>query len=49
MPKKKTPEMDPKEQFKRFEQAAKEVGVDEKAAEKAFSKMTAKPAKKSAR
>lgn len=37
MPKKKTPELDPKEQFKRFEKAAKDAGVDEKAAEKAFS------------
>lgn len=36
MPKKKTPELDPKEQFKRFEKAAKESGVDPKQAEKAF-------------
>lgn len=29
MPKKKTPELDPKEQFKRFQEAAKELGVSE--------------------
>lgn len=28
MPKKKTPELDPKEQFKRFQETAKELGVD---------------------
>jgi hypothetical protein len=37
MPKKKTPELDPKEQFKRFEEAAKKAGVDKKGAEQAFS------------
>ena len=32
MPKRKEPELDPKEQFKRFQEAAKEHGVtDEKA------------------
>lgn len=29
MPKRKEPELDPKEQFKRFVEAAKEHGVDE--------------------
>ena len=28
MPKKKTPELDPKEQFKRFKETAKEAGVN---------------------
>lgn len=39
MPKKKTPELDPKEQFKRFEKAAKDAGVDEREAERAFKKV----------
>ena len=29
MPKKKTPELDPKEQFKRFQEAAKELTIDQ--------------------
>ena len=29
MPKRKTPELSPKEQFKRFQETAKELGVDE--------------------
>lgn len=29
MPKRKEPELDPKEQFKRFKEAAKQLGVDE--------------------
>jgi hypothetical protein len=29
MPKRKEPELDPKEQFKRFKEAAKEAGVTE--------------------
>ena len=39
MPKKKTPELDPKEQFKRFKEAAKEHGVEErpKDVEQAFA------------
>jgi hypothetical protein len=38
MPKRKEPELDPKEQFKRFQETAKEHGVDEsgKKAEHAF-------------
>lgn len=28
MPKRKEPELDPKEQFKRFQETAKELGVD---------------------
>ncbi len=37
MPKKKTPALDPKEQFKRFEEAAKQQGMDQHQAEKAFA------------
>lgn len=46
MPKRKEPELDPKEQFKRFVETAKEHGVDEsgKPLEKAFRNATAKPA-----
>ena len=29
MPKRKEPELDPKEQFKRFQETVKELGVDE--------------------
>ena len=36
MPKKKTPELDPKEQFKRFQEAAREHGVDEQDARDKF-------------
>jgi hypothetical protein len=41
MPKKKEPELDPKEQFKRFVETAHEHGVDEsgKEFEKAFKKV----------
>ena len=41
MPKKKTPELDPKEQFKRFQEAAKELEVDKSgsAFEATFSKI----------
>ena len=38
MPKRKEPELDPKEQFKRFKKAAKEAELDERAAETAFAK-----------
>ena len=34
MPKRKEPELDPKEQFKRFQQAAEQNGVAAKEAEK---------------
>ncbi len=37
MPKRKEPELDPKEQFKRFKETAKEGDVDAAAAEKAFA------------
>lgn len=49
MPKRKEPELDPKEQFKRFQEAAKEHGVDknEKEVEQAFLKLM--PAKKPAK
>lgn len=44
MPKRKEPELDPKEQFKRFQETAKELGVDDgKDAERAFSKLVKKP------
>lgn len=43
MPKRKEPELDPKEQFKRFQEAAKELEVEEAQASKAFGKV-AKPA-----
>lgn len=39
MPKRKEPELDPKEQFKRFQETAKELGVDEREAEGAFRKL----------
>lgn len=41
MPKKKTPDLDPKEQFKQFQETAKKLGVDEsgKDMEKAFAKV----------
>lgn len=43
MPKRKEPELDPKEQFKRFQETAKELGVDDgKKAERAFNAI-AKP------
>lgn len=46
MPKRKEPELDPKEQFKRFQETAKEHGVDkrEKEVEQAFRKLS--PAKR---
>lgn len=44
MPKRKKPELDPKEQFKRFQEAAKEHVEDEKSLDKAFAKLS--PAKK---
>lgn len=39
MPKKKTPELDPKEQFKRFKKVAEESEVSAKEAEKAFKRV----------
>lgn len=43
MPKRKDPPLDPKEQFKRFQEAAKEHGVDDHGvdAERAFAKIAA--------
>lgn len=35
MPKRKTPEIKPEDQFKQFQRAAKEHGLDESAAEEA--------------
>ncbi len=40
MPKKKTPELDPKEQFKRFQETAKEAGVEEFEAEQTFKNLS---------
>jgi hypothetical protein len=42
MPKRKTPELDPKEQYKRFKEAAKKAGVttDEDEFEREFKKVT---------
>ncbi len=40
MPKRKEPELDPKEQFKRFQETAKELGVDKSEAERAFAKLS---------
>jgi hypothetical protein len=39
MPKRKEPELDPKEQFKRFQEAAKEHVEDEQSLDKAFKKL----------
>jgi hypothetical protein len=48
MPKRKEPELDPKEQYKRFKEAAQEAGVteDERAFEKAFTTVVRSPARK---
>lgn len=45
MPKRKQPELDPKEQYKRFREAAKDAGVteDERQFERAFSKVAKRP------
>ena len=43
MPKRKEPELDPKEQFKRFQQVAKERGVETEVAESAFRSMSSDP------
>lgn len=42
MPKRKEPELDPKEQFKRFQETAKDLGVDEDAVsiEKTFKRLS---------
>ena len=48
MPKRKEPELDPKEQAERFRQAAKEAEVDAAKAEKAF-RSVAKPRNETAR
>jgi hypothetical protein len=45
MPKRKTPELKPEEQFKRFEKAAKALEVDEGKAERAFRTVAAHPEK----
>ena len=45
MPKRKEPELDPKEQFKRFQKTAKELEVDEsgKVFERSFKAIAAPP------
>jgi hypothetical protein len=44
MPKRKEPELDPKEQFKRFQETVKELGVDDaNVLEQAFGKMRSRP------
>jgi hypothetical protein len=40
MPKRKEPELDPKEQWKRFKDAAKKASVSTQDAEKAFKKVS---------
>ena len=44
MPKRKEPELDPKEQFKRFQETVKELGVDESGKQfaKTFTKIVMK-------
>lgn len=49
MPKRKRPEEKPKEQFKRFMEAAKERDVDEKSAVRAFDKVVPPKAAKTTR
>lgn len=46
MPKRKRPEEDPKEQFKRFIDTAKEHDVDDKKADEAFKRMSPETAKR---
>lgn len=45
LPKRKEPELDPKEQFKRFQETAKELGVDrnEKEVERDFKRLASSP------
>lgn len=43
MPKKKRPEEKPADQFKRFQEAAKQRGVDGEKADKAFGKLASDP------
>ena len=47
MPKKKTPDENPKVQFKRFLEAAREKSVDEDKAERAFKDVAKAPKKTS--
>ena len=47
MPKRKNPEKDPQEQFKRFVEAAKDKGVDERKSAKEFKRLVPKSDKKS--
>ncbi len=41
MPKRKEPELDPKEQFKRFQEAAKEHEIEDGILEREFQKLRA--------
>ena len=49
MPKRKTPELDPKEQFKRFQETAKELHIDDTQdhLKAAFGKLSPKETKSS--
>lgn len=49
MPKRKEPELDPKEQFKRFKEAAKQAEVDPDKAERTFRTLTKPTSKPSSR
>lgn len=42
MPKRKEPELDPKDQFKKFVETARELEVDPADAERAFSRISKK-------
>jgi DNA-binding transcriptional regulator YhcF (GntR family) len=47
MPKKKTPEEKPEDQFKRFVETAEKIGVNKKEAEETFKRLTVKKPSKS--
>lgn len=49
MPKRKEPELDPKEQFKRFKEAAKQAEVDPDVAARTFKTLTKPTSKSSAK
>lgn len=46
MPKRKEPELDPKEQFKRFQETAKSLEVDDKGAQRTFKRLATKTPKR---
>jgi hypothetical protein len=49
MPKKKTPTEKPKDQFKRFVETAKEIGIEPRDAEQSFEKLSVKEGAKVAK